>query len=274
MVQDPDRVDEVEGSAVVRPRERRVVDVALDDVHVGHLSKVGVRGFDGIAQVHGHDLSRTVLPGVVGVPTVPATCVEHDLVAKEVGLNGMDPVEELRLVLVVELDELLPLPAESRGRPLDDRRQARGQQPRDAVAHGEPRGAGKADELARLDLAFAFGVGHRVAKLQPAAARWAREHVHQPRLHDGLRATHRSEAPKGMSVRRRIGISDSKILRRMPFDHAGCRSFSVSYSWKLRRTFSHWRPRKMTGSKKVDTYVWRSTSRPASSTLWRRVRAT
>src|SRR5439155_27391355 len=116
MVENSDRIDEVERSAFFAPREGRMVDVALDDVCVGQLADVGISSVDRIAKVHGDDLPGSVPARVVSVAAVPAAGVEHYLVSEEIGLDRIDPIEELRLVLVVELDELFPLPPESRRR--------------------------------------------------------------------------------------------------------------------------------------------------------------
>src|SRR2546430_12393671 len=120
----------------------------------------------------------------------------------------MDPVEKLLFVLVVELDELLPLPTERRGRPFHHGGQVRWKQSRYAAPDCEARLAFHACQLCLEDLFGACRVLFRVAQLQLTAACRAREQVQQPRLHDALRATHSSDAPNGMSMRRRIGISD------------------------------------------------------------------
>ena len=242
VVQDTDRIDEIERAGTVSPGKRRVVDVALHHVCVRHLAHVCVGGLDRIAEVHPDDFPRSIPRGIEGVPAVATARVKDDLVPKKIGLDGIDPVEELGLVLVVHLDELLPLPPESGRRPFDHRREARWQQARYPAANREQRRAGLAHQLASDDLGLALRVGFRVAQSQLAAARRAPQQLDEPRLHDALRATHSSDAPKGMLVRRRIGISHWKTVRRIPFDHAGWRSFSVSYSRNLRRTFSHWRP--------------------------------
>ena len=139
MVENPDRIDKVERSADRIPRERRMVDIALDHVRVWHLPHVGICSFDCLAEVHGNNLPRSIGSGVEGVPAVATTGVEHDFVAEEFGLDWMDPIKKLRFVLIVEFDKLLPLPPESSGRPFSHRRQARWKQSGYATTHWESR---------------------------------------------------------------------------------------------------------------------------------------
>src|SRR5258708_3816106 len=51
VVENPDRIDKVESSTALRSGERRIVYVALDYMHVRHRAHVGIRSFDGIAEV-------------------------------------------------------------------------------------------------------------------------------------------------------------------------------------------------------------------------------
>src|SRR6266568_2166170 len=226
VMQYADRVDEVERTSSLCSRKRRVVDVALHHVRVRHLPDVRVRRVDGVAQVHAHYVASPVSRRVESVAAVAAAGVEHELAPEEVGLNRMDPVEKLRLVLVVELDELSPLPAKGGGRLLRHSREFRRKEAGHPVADRVAGTTSPADQFARRYLSVAVPL--TLTQVKRNRTRWTREHPDQARLHPTLRATHRSDAPNGMSIRRRIGISDSKILRRSPFDHAGCRSFSVS----------------------------------------------
>src|SRR5438034_5216092 len=90
-----------------------MVNVALDHVGVRQPPHILVCRFHRCAEVHRNQLAGAIPGRVVSVPPVAAAGVEHHLVAKELRLDGMDPVEELGFVLVVQLGELLPLPAES-----------------------------------------------------------------------------------------------------------------------------------------------------------------
>ena len=111
-----------------------------------------------------------------------ATGVEHDLVAEARGVEGMDPVQELRFVLVVHLDEVTPLPSEGTRGVLGLVGEMVGQQSRDATSDRVPAPACLACELAFDDLAG--GVRRRVTRPHesPAAHRAGHE-VEESGLH-------------------------------------------------------------------------------------------
>src|SRR5216683_2062778 len=221
MVKDSNRVDEVEGAAGLRALEWRPVDVALHDMHVWRFPDVCVRGFDRRAEVHRDDISSTVARGIVGVTADPATGVKDDLVFEEAGFDRVNPIQELRLVKVMHLDELLPLPSERPGGALFERRQTWRDHTRDAAQDLVNASAPLTYQLASGDLIRSPWIHLGATKLDGGEASGTSQEVDDPRLHPALRAIHRSEAPTGMSMRRSIGISASNIRRKIPFDHSG-----------------------------------------------------
>src|SRR6185503_15363539 len=109
--------------------------------------------------------------GELCVTAFAAAAFQHDLVAKKFGCNGRDPTEKLFGVAFVFLCEVLPLPAESRGRgaliafdviEICETRNAGGDEERIR--------AGRAAQLALDDLAvFGFSDG----KIERRFTRWA-----------------------------------------------------------------------------------------------------
>ena len=83
MVEDADRVDEVEAATLGRIAERQPQQVALHDVHVVERREVRARGLDGAAQVEGDDLAGAEPGGEVRVPAGAAAGVEHALAREE-----------------------------------------------------------------------------------------------------------------------------------------------------------------------------------------------
>src|ERR1700694_37069 len=133
MVEHSDRIDKVEGTGVGRTAKGRRIDVGLDDVGGLKVADVVVGGFDGDAEVHGDDVLRAELAREIGMPADAAAGVEHHLIAEELRLERMNPVEELLAVLGVELDKMLPLVPEGLSGPLLLPREIRRQQARNAA---------------------------------------------------------------------------------------------------------------------------------------------
>src|SRR5438093_480688 len=65
------------------------------------------------------------------------------------------------------------------------------------------------------------GVDRRVVQPEVSTAKRTGQKVEQAALHPGLRPTAISEAPNGMFIRLRIGISDRNTRLSMPLAHAG-----------------------------------------------------
>ena len=89
MVEDADRVDEVEASTLGRIAEREPQEVALHDMDVAERRKVRPRGLDGAAQVHGDDLPGTEAGGEVRVPSGAAAGVQDALAREEGAVDGV-----------------------------------------------------------------------------------------------------------------------------------------------------------------------------------------
>ena len=83
MVEDANRVDEVEASTLGRIAEREPQEVALHDMHVAERRKVRPCGLDGAAQVHGDDLPGAEAGGEVRVPSGAAADVQNAFAREE-----------------------------------------------------------------------------------------------------------------------------------------------------------------------------------------------
>jgi hypothetical protein len=116
-VQHADRVHEVEASAVCSGAERRPQQVTLDDLGVLEPREHAPRSLDRVAQIEADDLVGAVLGREVRMPSSAAARVEHPLAAEEIPADGLEPVEELRLVFRVHLGEVLPLEPEGSSGP-------------------------------------------------------------------------------------------------------------------------------------------------------------
>ena len=112
MVEDADRVDEIEVSASRGSPEGRIVDVRLDDVRIGQVPDVFECRVDRIAQVDADHLFGTVSGREEGMPANSTAGIQDQLVLEECWFDRPDPVKKLPLVLVVHLPEMPPLPAE------------------------------------------------------------------------------------------------------------------------------------------------------------------
>jgi hypothetical protein len=69
--------------------------------------------------------------------TDATTSVHNHLVPEELRFDGINPIEKLGFVLIVHLDELLPLPAEGGGCLFLDRGQGWRKQPRHPAPNWE-----------------------------------------------------------------------------------------------------------------------------------------
>src|SRR5690242_21962846 len=103
MMQDTDRVDEIK----TLERERRVVQVSLDDLYVARLS-VAPGDFNCPAEIDGPHFSA-VLGGVIREAAIATTGVEDLLAGEEVGGMRLHVIEKLLLPLLVHLGEAMPL---------------------------------------------------------------------------------------------------------------------------------------------------------------------
>src|SRR5262245_8082336 len=107
MVQNADRK-----SVIKPPFQRQTVDVGLNNVNVGQVLSVSVRGLDSHAQVYPDHVARAPLTDEPGVTAFAASAFEHDLVAYEIPRDGRDPIQELFLVVLLDSIEDQPLRAE------------------------------------------------------------------------------------------------------------------------------------------------------------------
>ena len=160
--------------------ERRVEDVALDDVDVRPSADEPLRALDAEAQIHGDHVARAPLGGEVRVPPEPAARVEDNLVAEVVRAERLDPVEQLTLRLGMDLDEVLPLPAEGALNLLLGSRELGREQARDAPFDRVAGRAAPAGELAALDVGGAVRLR---LESEVAAADRAGDQVEEPSLH-------------------------------------------------------------------------------------------
>jgi len=139
-------------------------------MYIGRGSYVCVGGLDSGTEVHRDDLTSAVSRRVVRVTADPATCVQDHLLFEEGWFDRINPVQELRLVQLVHLDELLPLPSECGGRALLDRGQVRRHHAGDAPHDRKHCCAPLAYQLARRDFAGFHRIHQGGAQLHLAAA--------------------------------------------------------------------------------------------------------
>jgi hypothetical protein len=152
MMEDADRVDEVESASRIGARKGRPQQIALDHVHVLEAPELDARRLDGLAQVERKDLVCSVGRRELRMAPGAAARVEHALAAEELRFDRIQPVEELGLELAMHLGEVLPLPAEGvRGLRLLLAEIGR-RESRDPVSDRPPHPAAGADELALLDV--------------------------------------------------------------------------------------------------------------------------
>src|SRR5215204_2136485 len=104
-----DRVDEVK----TLERERRVVQIGLDDVNVARL-RVAPCDFDCRAEIDSPDFSA-ILRGVIREAAVATAGVENFLAGEEVCGVRLHVVEKLLFPLAVHFREAMPFVAEAAG---------------------------------------------------------------------------------------------------------------------------------------------------------------
>src|SRR5262249_41813527 len=112
VVEDADRVDEVEAAALLGWAKRQSKEVALDDLHRLERAQNVSCGLDGAAEVEADDAPCPVLRCEEAVPPGPVAGVQHELVAERLRLERAHPVEKLPLKLWMLIREVCPLRAE------------------------------------------------------------------------------------------------------------------------------------------------------------------
>ena len=112
MMQDADRVDEIEAAAPSAGRSGGRRRSPCTTWTLSSAARLRARRLDGSTQVECDDLPGAKTVGEVGVPPGPAAGIEDPLAVEEVPIDRIEPVEELGFELGVELGEVLPLPAE------------------------------------------------------------------------------------------------------------------------------------------------------------------
>src|SRR5215813_3650524 len=196
-MQHPDRVGEVEWTAVCGALEWWIVDVRLHDVSVRKPAEVAERRLDRSRKVDADNLASAILCCEVGVASDSASCVQHQFPLEELGLEWVYPVQELLLVLRMHLYIVRPLPAKRARSLLLLRREIRGEHAWDPAIHVVPAAAGRAPQPALHDfLAIAPAYVHHQLPLTCGAS----EVLQQPFFHAVGRA-----AGDGRSEERRVG---------------------------------------------------------------------
>src|SRR5438093_2998292 len=160
MGQVADRIDQIETATIGGPAEWRPKEVALNDVSVLERCENATGGCNRIAQIERDHRASPVLRGEVCVTPGATAGVENELVAEKVGLNRIDPVEELGFELRVLSVVMRPLPAEGVCSLLFEGGKVGRHEARDAFTD-EPAVAGTATQLCVFDLPGACGTCER-----------------------------------------------------------------------------------------------------------------
>src|SRR5215813_7141387 len=179
-MQHPDRVGEVERTAIWGALEWWIVDVRLHDVSVRKPPEVAERRLDCSREVDADNLASAILCCEVGVASDSASRVEHHFPLEELGLEWVDPVQELLLVLRMHLYIVRPLPAK-RARSLHLlRREIRGEQAWDSAIHRVTATAGPALQPGLHDF---FAIAPAYVHLELPITCRASEVLQQPFFH-------------------------------------------------------------------------------------------
>src|SRR5258708_190505 len=162
--------------------ERRVIDVALNDMDVGQVTDVLEGSFHRSAEINGNHLRAAIHCCEVGVAPHATACVHDHLAAEVVGLDRPYPIKELRLKVIMHLDEVQPLPAKCIRSLLFRRIQNIRKESRDAAADGIGAAAIGTGERARSDVMTRV---HSVAECERTVALRTPQEIEKPRLHAG-----------------------------------------------------------------------------------------